>query len=415
MWLSGELETSIALFLPLIGLAMVVRKDPYIMQERRRIMGVVIALAMLLVVQNLFDADTQSAEIKNAPYLRTIASVIGYSVRPVIIVLFCHIVAPEKKHSGIWYLVMLNAMVNMTALFSPLSFWIDEINTFHRGPLGYICHIVSGIALAYLVWLTIQAIRTSRRENAQLPLFSAALILAAVLLDTFILNIQNAISLLTISIVSCCVFYYLWLHQLFVWEHEQALLAEQRIKIMISQIQPHFLYNTLSTIQALCRVDPEKAFTTTEKFGSYLRQNLDSLNRTELISIERELEHTRVYADIEAVRFPNVRVEYDAQDTDFLVPILTIQPLVENAITHGVRMLNHGVVTVATRRAERAHEITVRDNGMGFDTSVLEDAGGDHIGIRNVRERIESMCGGTFEIVSAPGAGTVVTIRIPEK
>ena len=220
---------------------------------------------------------------------------------------------------------------------------------------------------------------------------------------------------MTIAVASGCVFYYIWLHLQFVRAHERALRAEQRIQIMMTQIQPHFLFNTIATFRALCRRDPEQAAQVAEKFSLYLRQNLDSLNAPGLIPFEKELEHTRQYADIEMVRFENVRMEYVIEDRGFSLPPLTVQPLVETAIRHGVRIREDGVVRVSTRLLEDCHEITVRDNGIGFDVSAVETAEGKHIGIRNVRERIESLCRGTLTISSVPDEGTTVTIRIPRK
>ncbi len=181
----------------------------------------------------------------------------------------------------------------------------------------------------------------------------------------------------------------------------------------MSQIQPHFLYNTLSSIQALCLTDSEKAFDVTEKFGTYLRQNIDSLDRPELIPFEKELEHTRVYSEIEMIRFPSIRMEYDTPDTGFMIPALTVQPLVENAIRHGVRSVENGLVRVSSKKAGGFHEIVISDNGKGFDAAAAENADGTHIGIRNVRERLASLCCGTMTIESAENAGTKITIRIP--
>ena len=191
-------------------------------------------------------------------------------------------------------------------------------------------------------------------------------------------------------------------------------MAEQRIEIMMTQIQPHFLNNTLSTIQALCRIDPEKAFDTTAKFGTYLRQNIEFLNQPDLIPLEKEIEHTRLYADIERLRFPNITVVYDLGDTEFSLPVLTIQPLVENAIRHGVRIRKSGLVTVRTQAYDDRHEITITDNGKGFEPRTAT-RGGMHIGIQNVRERIERMCGGTLKIDSKIGEGTTVTIQLPRR
>ena len=113
-----------------------------------------------------------------------------------------------------------------------------------------------------------------------------------------------------------CVMYYIWLHLQFVRKHERALLAEHRIQIMMTQIQPHFLFNTLSAIRALIGKDQKAASHTVGLFSAYLRQNLESLNQAEVIPLSKEIEHTKIYAEIEMIRFPNIRVEYDIRDEE---------------------------------------------------------------------------------------------------
>ena len=331
-----------------------------------------------------------------------------------ILILFLYIVKDEKEILWPWWILAgVNAAIYLTALFSPVSFWIDEWSFFHSGPLASSCIIISAILLAVLLLNAIRSRRRNGKGTLWIPAFVFFLIAASVFLDYNMKEGQQSISFLTIVITVGSVFYYIWLHLQFVREHERDLMAAQRIQIMMSQIQPHFLYNTLSTIQALCDKDPKKASETTGKFAIYLRQNIDTLSQTRRIPFEKEMEHTQIYADIEMIRFPNIRLVRDIQDRDFTVPVLTVQPLVENAIRHGVRIREDGVVEVSTRRTPGFHEITIRDNGRGFDAAEVKDASGSHIGLANVQERIEQMCGGTLAIESRAGEGTTVTIRIP--
>ena len=108
-------------------------------------------------------------------------------------------------------------------------------------------------------------------------------------------------------------------------------------------------------------------------------------------------------------------VEYDTPHINFSVPSLTLQPLVENAIRHGVRIRKEGLVTVSAHRTKEGHEIVVRDNGKGFDVTAAVTGEGSHIGLRNVRERVERMCGGTLTVESEIGVGTTVLIRLPQQ
>lgn len=405
-----DLIALLPLVLQLFGLVLMVLIDPYIGKKQRRLLLLNAALIASLIVENIvsdrFIADG------DVPPWRTLLSVYSYAVRPLVLLLFCHIVAPDRKHAPLWILLGVNALLNATSLFSHICFWIED-NQFHRGPLGYSCHIVSAIILIYILYLTFAA--QAKRDRLQLiiPIVNIALVFGGVVLDTFVAHTQSGITFLSVAMVSSALFYYIWLHLIFVHDHEKALEAESRIRIMMSQIQPHFLYNTLSSIQALCRIDPEKAFDVTERFGTYLRSNIDSLDQPDLIPFSKELEHARVYSEIEMIRFPNVHVRYDVPDADFSVPALTVQPLVENAIRHGVRVRAEGIVTVSSERTDLCHEIVIRDNGKGFDTALLERADSSHIGVRNVRERIENMCGGTLTVESVVDEGTTVTIRIP--
>ncbi|MCR5808722.1 MAG: histidine kinase [Clostridiales bacterium] len=416
--MTGETATILLMLLPLaavqVGLLFAVLIDPYISRRHRNVFLTVIVLIFSLVAQNLIDflLDKNGA----LPFARTIAGIYGYSVRPLILVLLFRLVTPDRDRSAfLWALVGVNFAVHLTALFSPICFSITADNVFHRGPLGYCCHIVSGVLLMQLLYSSLRRYSREKKAAALIPVVNVLLIIASVAADTVLIHSQTPVTFLTAAIVTTSLFYYIWLHLQFAREHEDALRAQQRIGIMMTQIQPHFLYNTIATFKALCRKDPEAAAEVADKFGLYLRQNLDSLGQTGLIPFSKELEHTRLYADIEMIRFENVRVEYDIGDEGFSVPPLTLQPMVENAIRHGVRIREDGRVLVRTAKLNGMHEITVRDNGAGFDAASLDETDGGHIGIKSVRERIESMCGGSFRIESVMGEGTVVTILIPEK
>ena len=122
----------------------------------------------------------------------------------------------------------------------------------------------------------------------------------------------------------------------------EAQLKESRISIMLSQIQPHFIYNTLGTIERMCLKDPQKAFHLVRNFSLYLRGNFSELNSVAPIRFAEELKHVEYYANIEKVRFPDMRIEYDVEATEFVLPALSVQPLVENAIKHGLMRLETG-------------------------------------------------------------------------
>lgn len=396
----------------LLGLGFTVVIDPYIQRKQRLIMLIIAALSLSLIGQNLWENELFAHHANLA--LKNILSAYGYSVRPVILILFLYIIHPEGKKWAHWTLAGINALLYFTSPFTKLCF---EIQAFDfaalRGPLYFTCFLISGLLLLELIIRTILRSRKTRRLEQLIPVSVALIIVASVALDMSVGMAQQPISFLTIAIVAGSVFYYIWLHLQFVREHEKDLMAAQRIQIMMTQIQPHFLFNTLNTIRALYAKDPPLADRTLENFSAYLRQNLESLSQTDLVPVTKELEHTRLYAEIEMLRFPNVHVEYRIEDQSFSIPALTIQPLVENAIRHGVRSRKDGLVTVSTFRVTDAHRITIEDNGAGFDPEQKRTIEETHIGLENVKRRVEQMCGGTMGLKSTIGEGTSITIDIP--
>lgn len=201
----------------------------------------------------------------------------------------------------------------------------------------------------------------------------------------------------------------------------EAELIENRISIMMSQIQPHFLYNALSCIQELCLREPQKAHDALAQFAFFLRGNMDSLNSTQLIPIEQELCHVKNYLAIEKIRFENrLAIVYEIKAEGFFLPALTLQPIVENAVRYGIsKKKRGGTVTISTKETEEAVIITIKDDGIGFDPFFDKavngkEGGRSHIGIENVKKRLMSQCEGTLEVKSQIEEGTTVTIRIPK-
>ena len=195
-------------------------------------------------------------------------------------------------------------------------------------------------------------------------------------------------------------------------------LTERNTQIMLSQMQPHFLYNTLTTISGLCYIEgAARAKEVVDRFSDYFRANLDSLGKEKYIRFEKELEHIRNYLWLESVRFEDaLRVEYDIQVSDFQLPSLSIQPLVENAVKHGIRKKKGGgTVTLRTRETDAEYLVIVEDDGAGYQVGTVPEDGRSHVGIENIRSRLELLCGGNCEIRSAVGEGTVVTVHIPKE
>ena len=193
--------------------------------------------------------------------------------------------------------------------------------------------------------------------------------------------------------------------------------AKLKVDIMISQIQPHFIYNSLGAIQMMCRSNPETAELAVKEFALYLRGNMNSISSNVPIHFIKELEHTKAYLNLEKLRFEDdLTVDYNIECINFKIPALTLQPIVENAIRHGIRetLDGKGTVTISTKEFLDHVEVTVSDNGKGFDPNNMPEDDRMHIGIKNVRDRLNYICRGKLEITSALEKGATATIILPK-
>ena len=251
-------------------------------------------------------------------------------------------------------------------------------------------------------------------------------------LGTIVMLNFGLVSLLTTGLQSiwypvpellACTLAILLMFMLFYWEMSKNLVENERelmqsqVSLAISQIQPHFLYNTLSTIAELCRKDSAMAEEVTNRFALYLRGNLEHMGDSFPVEFSKELKHVQTYLWIEKIRFQEeLQVVYDIQTEDFIIPALTVQPLVENAVKHGMMgSENVCTITIRTKCVERGYQVIIEDDGCGFDPEQVKNDGRKHIGIESVRSRLKFMVGGTLTVKSAIGKGTTVIIEIPGK
>ncbi len=193
--------------------------------------------------------------------------------------------------------------------------------------------------------------------------------------------------------------------------HQQEI-ANQRASIAVLQMRPHFIYNTMTSIYHLTDQDPQRAKQVTMDFSTYLRKIFTAIGSDGAIPFVEELEHTRAYLAVEQAQFEDdLSVEYDTPHVKFCVPPLTLQPIVENAVKHGMD-LDAGPlhVRVQTKETGQGSEIVVEDDGSGCDPAIVDDP---HTTLANIRQRLQMMCGGMLDIARREGGGTVVKVTIP--
>ena len=199
--------------------------------------------------------------------------------------------------------------------------------------------------------------------------------------------------------------------------HKETELALQRNKQTLSQIRPHFIFNALGSIEELCVVDAKKAESAVHYFAKYLRANMDALGEADMVPFETELDHIHNYIWLEKMRFDD-ELDYieDIQIDDFLIPTLSIQPLVENAVKHGMMGKEEGTlhVKIRTYQKDNNYVVEISDDGCGFDASQKKDDGRSHIGMSYAKTSIENRLSGKLNIESEIGKGTKVSIYIPD-
>ena len=331
---------------------------------------------------------------------------------------------PEKNRKKYmdWMMpaiLLIDGACTVLLILSPFTgflFTVDGDNLYQRGPL-------MGLAMILQLLLVVPYIFISLKEKV----IRVALIMCGGLVVTVLQTIFYGLPMISIycGIVGLSFFVFEILQEnkksenktIEIIEKEETI-NEMQTRIALSQIKPHFLYNALNSIYVLCGKDVNDARSAITHLSDYLRSNMSSMDSKVPIAFSREMEMVEDYLAIEKIRFPE-ELDYSIVTpvTHFSVPALTIQPLVENAVRHGIMPLDEGgIITITTRETDQEYIVSIMDNGVGFDvaSSVSGDADSEHIGIRNVRERLRRVCGGELVIRSDPGHGTEAVIRIPK-
>lgn len=318
-------------------------------------------------------------------------------------------------------LSLLGALACLLSNFGTAYLWFDETGAMHHGVL-YPYFILYSVLL--LMMETVYPLCYARTLGVGNALTLASYGLLLLMAAPFQMQLEAAPILLA-NTLTLTLIYAVTHGELGrrVTEQKEQLLkaqleAEQaRVNVMLSQIQPHFMFNVLNTIYHLCDVDVGRAQQAIGDFSEYLRGNIASLRRSGPVPFDVEMNNVRSYLALEKMRFEEeLSIVYDIRTTAFMLPLLSVQPLAENAVKHGLcKKPGGGTLTISSRETEQGFEVVVSDDGVGFDPGMPpEDDGRDHIGISATRQRLYAQCGGTLRIESCPGGGTTATIDIPK-
>ena len=316
----------------------------------------------------------------------------------------------SKLFRFVFVLWIMSFTMLQTTLFTNLFYYITDDNKFVRGDLYALLCAPSIITIL----VTLRGLLLRRNKFSRRHFFA---FLACLLPLTIVSVLHIYISVfpllgvcLTLTILLMFMINLLDLIEYYM--RQQAEISRQRANIAILQMRPHFIYNTMTGVYYLCDQDPEKAKQVTLDFTTYLRKNFTAIASEDTIPFSEELEHTRAYLAVEMAQFEDIlSVDYDTPHTHFRIPPLTLQPIVENAVKYGCDPDSEPLhIVIRTRATDLGSEITVEDNGPGYEDA---DDNKPHIALANIKERLEMMCGAKMSISKRERGGTVVKIIIP--
>lgn len=412
----------VSIVLSLIPIAYLLGNHRYRQKLNQYFLGVSLS-NILMIIGDLADWVIQDTSALSMKMVLSLSTVLFYTASAFVLYFFGRYMAEYLKlygRAGKLCLMSLTAVCSVQIFFAVISpftgaFFYVSNDGYHRGSLFIISQLVP--LFCYLLFTLLVIVYRKRLVRREVVFFLLYIFVPLgggatqmFLRGIAVVNIGVALALLFILINIQ------FEHELLIRRQEQEL-GEMQINIMLSQIQPHFLYNALTTIRQLCDADPQKAKAAIRDFSMFLRGNMNSLTSRAPIPFEQELKHTENYLNLEQQRFQSrLRIVYGITVRDFSIPPLTLQPIVENAVQHGIlRREEGGTVTIRTEEADGSYQITISDDGVGFASPVDRTDGRPHVGIANVRERLSAMCSGTLVIKSTPGIGTTATITIPKE
>ena len=385
------------------------------MNRKSRFMSSFIILLISNILMQLGEAGIWffAGELENIVLLN-ISAMMSMVFSYVLISAYAHclteFVCERKKVSFVPNYIILAIcsiyiLLSVISLFNGMFFSFDENGCFVNGPMyGLVRAFDLIVIIIGIFWVMCYRKILTLREISFLISFNVLPLLSMTLQRFWEPTPQYMAVTLSLIVI----------YVLFHGEITRQL-ADSRISIMLSQIQPHFMHNMLTTIMYMCRTEPEEAEKTVGQFADYLRANMDSLTLKQCIQFETELKHVKTYWSLEEKRFEDkIRAVYDIQENSFMLPSLTIQPIVENAVKHGMRKGKQLTVTIRTYSDVNNYYVEINDDGRGFDVNAFENDGKSHIGIKNVQQRLKMMCGGELMVNSVPDQGTDAVIKIPK-
>ena len=326
-----------------------------------------------------------------------------------------HCCGESWRKSKFFYSVLIVYAVFLILLsitqFTGIFYYITDENIFYRNEL----HTILIGQLVVMSSINLIAV-IKRRKILSKKYYIAFMVNTfsmtfAILFHTIIFN--TLVVAIGITLSALGMFVIILIDHIEKFLRQQHEILGQQANILVLQMRPHFIYNTMTSIYYLCSQNPKQAQKVMLDFTNYLRKNFMAITHKGTILFSEELEHTKAYLSIEQAQFEeNLFIEYDTPYVNFKIPPLTLQPIVENCIKHGLDLDSDPLnILILTRETESSNEIIVEDNGAGFEL----DDGRENFALKNIQKRLEMFCEGNLSIYPRECGGTIVKIFIPFK
>lgn len=333
----------------------------------------------------------------------------------VTMMLICMIPLIRSATSGLFYYLVGMAVMAVVQIILQIT-GIKELRE-----MFVFTH--SGIILGALLLIGMIIIGIFKKKDRQEERRYAWILGAGLLGDLILYYVKASSSglnmilsaILIYMLIEAFEFMAIYFEQKNLLEEKENQLMQNRMAVMMSQIRSHFVFNILNAISGMCKYDPEKADETIVRFSRYLRNNIDIMQDDNMMPFEVALQRLEDYVVLEQVRFGE-RLEFvtDLKVTDFMLPPLILQPLVENSIKHGIsKKKGCGTILLSTWKEDGCIKICIDDDGVGFDMRELDKE--TSVGLRNIRFRIHHLLNGTLTFKSEINKGTKAIISFPEK
>ena len=386
---------------------------------RRKIYSVILLIFTVTVTGNLVSLLAERYTANNFGLLlnaaRMVSDMAGALMIPGIVIYIYSNPSGYRKPKGITLILLYASqylsMFNLAAIavHTFLKSCILTDSMFYKAVEFIINHgiftIMQGVLLMTLIFLD----KELKHRKAEITIY-CLLPLTAVFIGFF-----NQVYLFNLPL-SCNALLLIYINYQLRMEEEliqrDLELSDLQMSLLIGQIKPHFIFNVLNSIYYLCESDPVMASEAVSDFSEYLRTHLLETDSAEPIPFEKELHHVQLFERLQRMRFDQISISYDIREKAFRIPALTVQPLVENAIRHGYKESEKGTVVITSRKEGKDFIVTVSDSGTGFDVSKLPDDTGKHVGLENVRRRLDMIEGASLHI-NSDAYGTEAQIRIP--